>query len=145
MFQPASRAGKGTASMDLELKDKVAVVGGASKGLGRACAEVLAEEGARVVVCSRTQADLDRTAKEIREATGTDVLALAGDLDNHQTIRDLIAGATSRFGRLDILVNNSGGPPLAGSQRHGRAVGDGAAAVPAVLRAHVAGSDAPNA
>ncbi len=99
--------------MDLELKDKVAVVGGASKGLGRACAEVLAEEGARVVVCSRTQADLDRTAKEIREATGTDVLALAGDLDNHQTIRDLIAAATSRFGRLDILVNNSGGPPLA--------------------------------
>lgn len=98
--------------MDLELKDKVAVVGGASKGLGRACAEVLAEEGAKVVVCSRTQADLDRTAKEIREATGSDVLALAGDLDNHQTIRDLIA-ATSRFGRLDILVNNSGGPPLA--------------------------------
>src|SRR5205809_753684 len=92
--------------MDLELKDKVAVVGGASKGLGRACAEVLAEEGARVVVCSRTQADLDRTAKEIREATGTDVLPLAGDLDNHQTIRDLIAAATSRFGRLDILVNN---------------------------------------
>src|SRR5712691_4646097 len=99
--------------MDLELKDKVAVVGGASKGLGRACAEVLAEEGARVVVCSRTQADLDRTAKEIREATGADVLALTGDLDNHQTIRDLIAAATSRFGRLDILVNNSGGPPLA--------------------------------
>src|SRR5205807_4245842 len=65
------------------------------------------------VMCSRTQADLDRTAKEIREATGTDVLALAGDLDNHQTIRDLIAAATSRFGRLDILVNNSGGPPLA--------------------------------
>jgi len=99
--------------MDLELKDKVAVVGGASKGLGRACAEVLAEEGARVVVCSRTQADLDRTAKEIREATGAEILALAGDLDNHQTIRDLIAAATSRFGRLDILVNNSGGPPLA--------------------------------
>src|SRR3989441_11536601 len=99
--------------MDLELKDKVAVVGGASKGLGRACAEVLAKEGARVVVCSRPQADLDRTAKEIREAPGTDVLALAGDLDNHQTIRASIAAATSRFARLDTPVNNSGGPPLA--------------------------------
>src|SRR5207249_10517979 len=104
--------GGSDAGMDLELKGKVAIVGGASKGLGRACAEVLAEEGAKVAMCSRTQADLVRTAKEIREATGTDVLALAGDLDNHQTIRDLIAAATSRFGRLDILVNNSGGPPL---------------------------------
>src|SRR5204862_6113855 len=82
-------------------------------GLGRACAEVLAEEGARVVVCSRTQADLDRTAKELRDAMGADVLAFAGDLDRHETIRDLVAAAVERFGRLDVLVNNSGGPPLA--------------------------------
>jgi 3-oxoacyl-[acyl-carrier protein] reductase len=99
--------------MDLDLKDKVAVVGGASKGLGRACADVLAEEGAKVVVCSRTQADLERAAQEIREATGADVLALAGDLDKHETVRDLIAATIARFGRVDILVNNSGGPPLA--------------------------------
>jgi 3-oxoacyl-[acyl-carrier protein] reductase len=99
--------------MDLELKDKVAIVGGASKGLGRACADVLAEEGAKVVVCSRTRADLERAAQEIREATGAEVLALAGDLDKYETIRDLIAAAMARFGRLDILVNNSGGPPLA--------------------------------
>ena len=99
--------------MDLELKDKVAIVGGASKGLGRACAEVLAEEGVKVALCSRTQAELERTAQEIRDGTGTDVLAFAGDLDHHDTIRALIAAAVSRFGRLDILVNNSGGPPLA--------------------------------
>jgi 3-oxoacyl-[acyl-carrier protein] reductase len=99
--------------MDLELKGKVAVVGGASKGLGRACAEVLAEEGAKVAVCSRTQSDLDKAAQEIRDSTGADVLALAGDLDKHETIRGLIADAVGRFGRLDILVNNSGGPPLA--------------------------------
>ena len=99
--------------MDLGLKQKVAVVGGASKGLGRACAEVLAEEGARVVMCSRSRADLDRAAEELRDRTGGDVLAIAGDLDRHETIKGLIAGAADRFGRIDILVNNSGGPPLA--------------------------------
>jgi 3-oxoacyl-[acyl-carrier protein] reductase len=99
--------------MDLELRDKVAIVGGASKGLGRACADVLAQEGARVALCSRSQADLDRAAKEIHEATGAEVLAVAGDLDRHETIRDLVAATVGRFGRLDIMVNNSGGPPLA--------------------------------
>jgi 3-oxoacyl-[acyl-carrier protein] reductase len=99
--------------MDLELKDKVAIVGGASKGLGRACAQVLAEEGARVAVCSRSRDDLEKAAQEIRGATGRDVLVFAGDLDRHDTIKELIARTVERFGRLDILVNNSGGPPLA--------------------------------
>lgn len=101
--------------MDLELQDKVAIVGGASKGLGRACAEVLAEEGARVAMCSRTPTDLDRAADEIRSATGADILTFAGDLDNYETIQKLIATTVDRFGRLDIMVNNSGGPPLARS------------------------------
>jgi len=100
-------------SMDLGLKDKVAIVGGASKGLGRACAEVLAEEGAKVAVCSRTAAELERAAQEIRGRTGADVLAFAGDLDQPDTIRSLVAATVGRFGRLDVLVNNSGGPPLA--------------------------------
>ncbi len=52
--------------MDLELRDKVAIVGGASKGLGRACAEVLAQEGAQVAVCSRSKDDLEKAASEIR-------------------------------------------------------------------------------
>jgi 3-oxoacyl-[acyl-carrier protein] reductase len=99
--------------MDLELTDKVAVVGGASKGLGRACADVLAQEGVKVAVCSRSGADLDKAAQEIRDATGADVLAFAGDLDREDTIRNLVAATVDRFGRLDILVNNSGGPPLA--------------------------------
>ncbi|HET9490653.1 MAG TPA: SDR family oxidoreductase [Methylomirabilota bacterium] len=102
--------------MDLELTDKVAIVGGASKGLGRACAEVLAQEGARVAMCSRSKPDLDKAAQEIRDATGRETLAFAGDLDRPETIRDLIAAAVARFGRLDILVNNSGGPPLARAQ-----------------------------
>jgi len=99
--------------MDLELTGKVAIVGGASKGLGRACAQVLAQEGAKVALCSRTEKDLDRAAQEIRDTTGSDALAFAGDLDRHETIRDFIATTVQRFGRLDILVNNSGGPPLA--------------------------------
>jgi 3-oxoacyl-[acyl-carrier protein] reductase len=99
--------------MDLELKDKVAIVGGASKGLGRACAEVLAEEGTKVAVCSRSQRDLDVAAQEIRARTGADVLVHAGDLDRPETIRALIGATVERFGRLDVLVNNSGGPPRA--------------------------------
>jgi len=99
--------------MDLMLKGKVAIVGGASKGLGRACAQVLAEEGARVAICSRSKADLDKAAQEIRDSTGADLLAFPGDLERHETIRSLIAATVARFGGLDILVSNSGGPPLA--------------------------------
>jgi 3-oxoacyl-[acyl-carrier protein] reductase len=99
--------------MDLELADKVAIVGGASKGLGRACAEVLAQEGCRLALCSRSRDDLEQAAKDIRGATGRDVLVFAGDLDRPETIRGLVAATVERFGRLDVLVNNSGGPPLA--------------------------------
>ena len=99
--------------MDLELKGKVAIVGGGSKGLGRACAQVLAEEGARVAVCSRSQKDVEKAAQEIGDSTGRDTLAVAGDLDRPETIRELVAATVARFGRLDVLVNNSGGPPLA--------------------------------
>ena len=101
--------------MDLELKDKVAIVGGASKGLGRACAQVLAEEGAKLTICSRTKEDLDKAAAEIHETTGADVFVFAGDLDKHETIKDLVAATVEKYGQLDVMVNNSGGPPLARS------------------------------
>ena len=101
--------------MDLGLKDKVAIVGGASKGLGRASAQVLAEEGAKVTICSRTSTDLEQAAKEIRESTGAEVLTYAADLDELSSITGLIKATVSEFGALDILVNNSGGPPLARS------------------------------
>ena len=101
--------------MDLGLKDKVAIVGGASKGLGRASAQVLAEEGAKVTICSRTSADLEQAAKESRESTGAEVLTFAADLDELSSITGLIDATVKEFGALDILVNNSGGPPLARS------------------------------
>ncbi|MCI0844106.1 MAG: SDR family oxidoreductase [Chloroflexi bacterium] len=99
--------------MDLGLKDKVAIIGGGSKGLGRACAQVLAEEGAKVTICSRTSADLEKAADEIRESTGAEVLTYAADLDKLESITGLISATVEKFGGLDILVNNSGGPPLA--------------------------------
>ncbi len=77
--------------MDLDLAGKVAIIGGASKGLGRACAQALAEEGVSVTICSRSADDLNRAAEEIRQTTGCEVLAFSGDLDKHQTIIDLIA------------------------------------------------------
>ncbi|HCL25779.1 MAG TPA: 3-oxoacyl-ACP reductase [Dehalococcoidia bacterium] len=101
--------------MDLGLKDKVAIVGGASKGLGRASAQVLAEEGAKVTICSRTSADLETAAGEIRKSTGTEVMTYAADLDKLESIQGLISATVEQFGGLDILVNNSGGPPLARS------------------------------
>ena len=94
--------------MDLELNGKVAIVGGASKGLGRACSEVLAEEGARVTMCARTASDLERAADEIRSATEAEIFTFAGDLDKEETIAELVAGTVERFGQLDIMVNNSG-------------------------------------
>ena len=102
--------------MDLELKGKVAIVGGASKGLGRACAQVLAEEGAQVALCSRSAPDLEKAAQEIRDTTGSQTLAFVGDLDREEAVRDFVAAAAKRFGRIDVVVANSGGPPLARAQ-----------------------------
>jgi 3-oxoacyl-[acyl-carrier protein] reductase len=94
------------------LKGKTAIVGGASAGLGRACAQALAEEGVNLAICSRSQVNIEKAAQEIRSGTGVEVLALAGDLDHAETINKLVASTIDRFGRLDIIVNNSGGPPL---------------------------------
>jgi 3-oxoacyl-[acyl-carrier protein] reductase len=88
--------------MDLELTGKVAIVGGASKGLGRACAQVLADEGAKLALCSRSQKDLDKAAQEIHDTARADVLAFAGDLDRPETVRDLVAATVGRFGRLPL-------------------------------------------
>lgn len=117
---PAAFSGRsierGKSFMDLELKGKVAIIGGASKGLGRACADVLAEEGARLAICSRTAADLEQAAAEIRAATGAEVLTIPADLESYANIQALVQTTVDRYGQLDIMVNNSGGPPLARSE-----------------------------
>jgi 3-oxoacyl-[acyl-carrier protein] reductase len=97
--------------VDLGLNDKVALVGASSKGLGKASALALAREGARVTICARTAADLDAAADEIRRETGTEVLAIPADLASAEGVQSVVAATVERFGGVDILVNNSGGPP----------------------------------
>lgn len=95
--------------MDLGLKDKVALVTAASKGLGRAVAREFAREGARVVMCARSDA-LERAAEAIRAETGAQVLAVRADLTRAEDIEALVEATLREFGRIDILFANSGGP-----------------------------------
>jgi len=97
--------------MDLGLRGKVALVAAASKGLGRAVAEELAAEGSSLVICARNVDAIESTAASIREATGGEVLAIAGDVSNPADVERITHAAIKRFGRVDILVTNAGGPP----------------------------------
>ena len=85
------------------LKDKVAIVTGASRGIGRAVAEVFVREGAKVVICGRKQETLDQVAREI----GPGVKAVACHIGKTDQIRNLVDSTTGDFGRIDILVNNA--------------------------------------
>jgi 3-oxoacyl-[acyl-carrier protein] reductase len=96
--------------MDLGLEGKVALVAAASKGLGKASAFALAREGARVAICARTGAQLRSAADEITAATGAEVLPVPADLATAAGVSSAVAATTARFGGIDILVNNSGGP-----------------------------------
>ncbi len=100
--------------MDLGLRDKVVIVGGASKGIGKDTAQVFAREGARVTVCARDPELLNTTAEEIRRETGAEVLAVAGDLSRLEPLEHLVDETVSRFGTVHVLVANTGGPPLGG-------------------------------
>lgn len=95
--------------MDLGLSDRVYIVTGASRGLGRACAELLAEEGARMVLCSRDEEQLQGLAKSLGGPERA--LAVAGDLSESGIETCLVAAAIARYGRLDGGLINVGGPP----------------------------------
>ncbi|HEY7678388.1 MAG TPA: SDR family oxidoreductase [Candidatus Methylomirabilis sp.] len=98
--------------MDLGLTGQPALVAAASKGMGRAVAEGLAREGARLAIFARTEADVRLAADEIRGATGAEVLALAGDATRAADVQRVVGEAAARFGGLRVLVTNAGGPPL---------------------------------
>src|SRR5262245_16761206 len=93
--------------MDLELKDKVAIVTGGTQGIGRATALRLVQEGARVVIAARGKERLDAVAAEIRSAGGR-VAAVQADVSKPSDCERVIAEALRSFGRIDILVNNAG-------------------------------------
>jgi len=97
--------------MDLGLKGKVALVAGASTGLGFATAMELAAEGASVAIVSRTEGGLRNAADKIASATGARVLPVPGDVTVDRDVDRMIDQTVSSFGRLDILVPNGGGPP----------------------------------
>jgi len=97
--------------VDFGLLGKVAIVAAASSGLGKATAMALASEGARVAINGRRADALGRAADEIAAATTSDVLPIAGDVTNPTDVHRLVDAAKSKFGRVDILVTNAGGPP----------------------------------
>lgn len=93
--------------MDLGIAGKKALVCAASKGLGKGCAMSLAQNGVDVTITARTEATLEATAKEIRDATGAKVTLVAGDITTAAGRQAALAACPD----LDILVNNAGGPP----------------------------------
>ena len=97
--------------MDLGLRNKVALVTAASKGMGKASAMGLAAEGARVAMCARTASDLEAAAAEVRARTGAEVFAMPADVTRPEQIGALVAKVGEQFGGVDILVANAGGPP----------------------------------
>ncbi len=97
--------------MELGLKDRVAVVTGSSQGIGRAVALELSREGSKVVICARNESALQDTAKDIRSETGNEVLPVRVDLTRSDDVDRLVGTAFAHFGRIDILINNTGGPP----------------------------------
>lgn len=96
--------------MDLGLRDKVAVVTAASRGLGKAAALELAREGARVAICARGET-VHSAAREIESETGSRVMSIQADVSRGADVKRFIGAVLERFDDIDILVINAGGPP----------------------------------
>lgn len=99
--------------MDLQIKGKTALVFGGSKGIGRGIAEALAAEGVAVAIVARTRGTIDRTVADMT-ARGWRAIGLTGDLADWPSIESAVKSARAQLGPIDILVNNSGGPPPSG-------------------------------
>ncbi len=97
--------------MDLKLKNRVAVITGASQGIGRATAESFAAEGCKLAICSRTPQSIEMAAEDIRKKFGVEVFAQALDVRDAEQITKFIDGTVAKFGKVDICVANAGGPP----------------------------------
>ena len=93
--------------MELSLEGKVAIVTGGSKGIGRATALALAQEGVDVAICARGMEDLEDAATEIRNKTGRKVLAVRADMGDPDDIKMLVATTVAELGGVDILINNA--------------------------------------
>jgi 3-oxoacyl-[acyl-carrier protein] reductase len=96
--------------MDLGLNNKIAIVTAASQGLGKASAIALGNEGVKLVICSRDKNKINKSEKDIKEATDTDVMSFVTDLNSSNDIEIMVRRVIEKYGRVDILVNNTGGP-----------------------------------
>ncbi len=97
--------------MELGLRGKVALVAAASQGLARAVAEELATEGASLILCARREKELNEVSDSINRRTGVSVLSVPADLSVIEDIKRVVDKGIERFGAIDILVTNTGGPP----------------------------------
>jgi 3-oxoacyl-[acyl-carrier protein] reductase len=104
--------------MELGLSGKVALVSAASKGLGRAIAEALAAEGASLAICARGEEALAATRDAIARTAAAPVHAVAGDVSRTEDIQRIVRSTMERFGRVDVLVTNAGGPPVGAFESH---------------------------
>lgn len=100
--------------MDLGLRGKVALVTAASKGIGLGTAKVLAREGMRVAISSRSSSNLEKAREQLASETGADVLAVPADMTIREDLLRLVDATSKRFGGIDVLVYNAG-PPKAGT------------------------------
>lgn len=96
--------------MDLGLSNKTVLVSASSKGIGKAIAAAFVQEGANVVICSRSLSDIEKTASELLQYSRGKVLALQCNVDSHEQILETVRITKEQFGTIDILVNNCGGP-----------------------------------
>src|SRR5215510_3528535 len=97
--------------MDFGLKDRVAIVAAASRGIGYAAARELAREGARVFICSRDERRASEAAEKIHKETGANVAGIRADVTNGSDADAFVSLALERAGRVDVCVTNAGGPP----------------------------------
>jgi len=97
--------------MNLGLSNRIALVSGASSGIGYACARELAREGARVFLCSRDETRASEAARRIHDETGASVAGIQADVTDAAAAERFVAIALEQAGRVDILVTNAGGPP----------------------------------
>lgn len=104
--------------MDLGLRGRVAIVAAASRGLGRACAEELAAEGVKVVLCARGEEALEQARLAIVDGGG-EAIAVRADVTRAEDILRVVTAATEEYGHVDILVTNGGGPPPGPFEAHG--------------------------
>ena len=98
--------------MDLDLRDKIAIVGGASMGIGYGIARTLAQEGARVAITARRDPGLTEAAERLRAETGAEILPILADCRRAEDCVRVVETVAAASGGLDILVNNDGAPPL---------------------------------